>query len=132
MTRWKGNDPWGFLLGGAGVLLFRDQLFGSSSTDTAAAAAASTSKTATPVVTLNTKQLIAAAAANDSHLANGAMEFDRWNWYYRQIRGVAGPAIETVFPGLSRDYKMTLDEWWSGVAPKGLSGVSAVRTAWGY
>jgi hypothetical protein len=52
----------------------------------------------------------------------------QWNYYYQQIRGVAGPAPEAMFPDVPADQlgrRLTVDEWWAAGAPLGLAGLRA-------
>jgi len=60
----------------------------------------------------------AAAAAGEGPLLN----YDQWAYYYRQVRGVTAPDYGAVFPGAERSYRMTVDEWWSGLVAYGLAG----------
>jgi hypothetical protein len=122
---------WGLILGGAWYLL-KDQIgaaFGAPATATAAAQP-SAPATALPVTTLDTKGLMRQQSGG---LQVGT--YDQWNYYYSHIRGVDAPARALVFPGVDAAFKFTLDEWWAGVAAKGLSGLgrrTPAQKAWGY
>jgi hypothetical protein len=54
------------------------------------------------------------------------LNFDEWNWFYAQVRGVAGPTWEaaamTAFP--DRNYRMTVEEYLALVTPLGLKGLA--------
>jgi hypothetical protein len=78
---------------------------------------------------LDTKTLVyqMAAAANPD-LRPVLLNADQWNYYYQLVRGVPGPAWETVFPGApaeQRGRRMTVEEWWAAASPYGLSGLKA-------
>lgn len=46
-----------------------------------------------------------------------------WNFYYQQLRGVAAPGPEVLFPGQPGERRMTVEEWWAGASAHGLSGI---------
>jgi len=71
-----------------------------------------------PSPALDIAALIRAASGKPG--AADRLTFDQWNWFYQEIRGVPGPPIDDVFPGLERSYLMTLDEWKTGVAKFGV------------
>lgn len=74
-----------------------------------------------PPLTQSVRQQVAAAAQKDGLTM---LTWDQWNFYYAQIRGAsAGGWDEANTGGRPREYRMTLDEWYSTVAPWGLSGV---------
>lgn len=81
-----------------------------------------------PPATTRNLVLAAATAAGNT----GLQTFDVWNYYYAQVRGIPGPAIEDALPGTLRDYKMTVDQWWAGVSSVGVSGLSRwpLMSAW--
>ncbi len=109
------------LIGGA-LILFRDQLrFWWTGKTTEPEPPAPTPASAEPAGP-DIKALVAAAAARANRPT--LQTFDEWNWFYSQVRGVPGPAIEDVFPGRDRGYRMAIDEWWAGVSQHGLSGLA--------
>jgi len=77
--------------------------------------------------TLTTVQAMVNLAKNDYNYQhnNGLMNFDQWNYYYQQVRGVAGPAFEDINSGHDRSYLMSINEWYANVqnAPGGLAGL---------
>lgn len=99
--------------------------FTSSSTATPAQPVTVTPQASNPV-TVDVKHLIAQAIGGDSGSAAGAatmQSVDIWNYYYKQVRGVDGPAPEDLFPSHPRDTKYSLDEYWAAMAGKGFSGL---------
>lgn len=64
---------------------------------------------------------------------NPVATWDQWNYFFQRVRGVSAGNFETT--GLnSRDYRMSIDEFWSTfeqIQAAGLAGL-AVRTGWAF
>lgn len=71
----------------------------------------------------NTKAQVAAAIGS---AANQYQTVDTWNYYYQQVRNLAGPSPETLFPGADRNKKYSIDEWWAAMTGSGFSGLGAI------
>lgn len=101
------------LVGGAAYCAYKSGLFGGASSSTPAA----TTPAATPSVDL--KALV--TGRTDQTLLNA----DEWNYYYTQVRGTPGPDPTAIWPNQDRSYRMTFDEWLSGIRAKqpGFSGL---------
>jgi hypothetical protein len=97
--------------------------------------AAQPEQPAAPAPSTATKDLIRTASTKAGYAADGRLNYDQWNYFYRQVRGVDGPDPETVFPGQDRTFLLTLDEYWAGASQHGLSGIRPWRDpafeAWG-
>jgi hypothetical protein len=106
------------LIGVGGYLLIR-QIFGHHET----AVSAPPEPTPSPVPGPDTKRLVLEAAQKAGNGDNPMLTFDQWNYYYEQVRGAHGPAIEDAMPGVDRNFRMTVDEWWAAVQKVGLRGV---------
>jgi len=82
-----------------------------------------------------TKDLVEAAAMQAGFPKGSLLNCDQWNYFYQQVRGIPGPDPLDVWPNRERSYQMTIEEWWTGVSAKGLSGVRTWRDpafdAWG-
>jgi hypothetical protein len=106
---------WILLLGGGGLLLYRvapgilDLGPDEPAADDSGANAA------------DVKGLVAAEAKRRGFPA--LMSGDQWNWVYHEIRGLEAPDPTVIWPDRDRSFKMTVDEWFSGMSPAGLSGL---------
>lgn len=85
---------------------------------------------AQPPAALSTKERIAQAARTAGYA--GTLTFDQWNYFYAQVAGRPGPAIEDAFPGIARETQMTVDQWWTGISGAGFSGLARwpMMSAW--
>jgi hypothetical protein len=106
---------WILLLGGGGLLVWKVAP-GILGGETEPAPVSNGGSNAADV-----KALVAAEAKRRG-LAN-LMSGDEWNWVYLQIRGQEAPDPTVVWPNRDRGFKMTIDEWYSGMVPAGLSGL---------
>lgn len=78
---------------------------------------------APPALTLEQKIRAASRKVN----ASDTMTYDQWNYYFQQVTGTYGPAIEDVFPGLIRSAQMTYAEFAHGLSKFGLGRVRQNR-----
>lgn len=73
-----------------------------------------------------TLALVAAAAAADKTDPSSYQSTDLWNYYYQGVRGVPGPPPEDLFPGIDRNTKHSISEWWTAMSAKGFSGMGNI------
>ena len=71
-------------------------------------------------------KLTAILLASNANLPGSYQNVDTWNFYYRSVRGVAGPAPETLFPGVDRNKMYSLAEYWSAMTGAGFSGLGVI------
>ncbi len=57
---------------------------------------------------------------------NQPKSVDVWNTLYVAVRGVPGPAPETIFPNVNRDKLYTIDEYLAGMGSGGFSGMGMI------
>lgn len=62
----------------------------------------------------------------DSVDPNSLQTVDLWNWYYNQVRGIAGPSPESLFAGADRNRKYSLSEYWNAMSSTGFSGMGVI------
>jgi hypothetical protein len=87
-----------------------------------------TNPTTTAPGTPNTLALVAAAAGG----ANQLLTFDQWNYYYKSVRGIAGPDPSLYLSSANRDMNLSINEWWTYMQQAGLSGLGMLsRTGFG-
>lgn len=125
-----GNNPMALIALAAGAYLlfkngFFDSFLGGATTPTTPANGGTT-----PIVGgTNTSVAFDIKSAMQSKMTQmqvGPMlNWDQWNFVYKEVRGVDGPSFESVPDVYSRgrDYQMTLDEYLSHAKPLGLSGM---------
>jgi hypothetical protein len=80
--------------------------------------------TTTNANAVNTYNLVKAAITSAG--VSGLQTVDVWNYYYQQIRGIPGPAPETLFPNNDRNEKYSMDEWWAAMTGQGFSGLGLI------
>lgn len=68
-------------------------------------------------------RVLAAAGVPDSQL----LTFDQWNYYFRTVRGVDGPAPEDAMPGQDRNRLLSIDEWLKLATPLGVGSLVRFR-----
>ncbi len=73
-----------------------------------------------------TLALVAAAAKAAGTDPSSYQSTDVWNFFYQGVRGVAGPAPEDLFPGVDRNTKHSISEWWGAMSGKGFSGLGMI------
>lgn len=117
-----------FLVGGYFVLDYFMKRQATTPTPAPATTPEAPPETKAPPVTA-TKDIVYQLAAN-ANPDNRPLMLNvwQWNYYYHEIRGVAGPAPEAMFPNAPADQlgrRLTVDEWWSAGAPLGLAGLNA-------
>lgn len=107
--------------------IFGVDLLASFETAVVPAAGTTTSPQAATVTNanaVNTYNLVKAAIQSAG--VSGMQTVDVWNYYYQQIRGIPGPAPETLFPSNDRNEKYSMDEWWSAMTGQGFSGLGLI------
>lgn len=121
---------WVLLLGGAFLVYeYLNGAFTAPSTPAVTTTATSTGTSTTtaaptPGATVSaTLTLVANAAATAGYPAGSLLNWDQWNYFYQQVRGVPGPDMSNVWPNRPRGYQMTIQEWWAGAQSLGLSGL---------
>jgi hypothetical protein len=57
---------------------------------------------------------------------SGYQSVDFWNYNYKLVRGIDGPAPEALFPNVDRNKTYSLTEWWSAMTGAGFSGLGMV------
>jgi hypothetical protein len=73
--------------------------------------------------TLN--QVIAAFKASGGD-PTSMQTFDTWNYFYQQVRGIAGPDPGQYLSSADRQEKMSVQEWWSFMIGAGFSGMGMI------
>lgn len=112
------------LLGVGAWMLY--QRFTSSSSSTEAPADTTTPPPAAAAGAPDLLTLVSDKATRSGY--GPLLTFYEWNFFYQQIRGVAGPDFEAAFPGGNPDRKITVEEWYNAALASGLSGI--VRRRW--
>ena len=74
--------------------------------------------TAPAAPTLTLEQRIRAASGKRN--AADTLTYDQWNYYFQQLTGGYGPAIEDAFPGLERSAQMTYAQFANALSNFGL------------
>lgn len=104
-----------------------------SSTTSTDPSASTTPSGGTAAAGSTTKTLVAAKAAQAGYGPGSLLNWDQWNYFFTQARGVPGPSYPADFyNGRDSQYKMTIDEWWAGYSSLGLSGLGNYAIAPGF
>lgn len=98
----------------------------STVTGTADTPQAANPNAATEQATATTLSLLQAAMTANKQDPTKLYTVDIWNYYYNQVRGVAGPAPEELFPGVDRNKNYSLNEWWTAMSKAGFSGLGLI------
>lgn len=114
------------LIGGGAWLLWR-QFFAAAEApavaSTTAATAATTAATVAAAAATTTQGLLMQAAQRAMGAGwNGLLTAHEWNYYYSQVRGVAGPDPGPLWADTNR--RMSLDEYWPVMTQAGFSGLN--------
>lgn len=107
------------------------------SSSTAAASTAVTGTSTTPqaanpnanVAAMQTAtfQAIVNKLNSDKVDPNSYQTADFWNYYYQEIRGIPGPAPESLnLPGYVAGAKYNLGQWWNSMMNAGFSGLGLI------
>lgn len=118
------------MLGVGGLFLWNK--FGPSTSSIIDTVASPTVPTTPSSVNLRSQMLAIHEQVGDPDLLN----YDGWNYYYNQVRGVYGPDWELATEGLgendprhNRKFRMSIDDFFAMTNPLGLAGLGAYVTA---
>lgn len=127
---------WGIAAVGGYFLLqhFGIDLLGSGTTATGTTTtpqANDNTANGTGVTASATATAILAMVAGQNYTAangwNGLFNADQWNSFYAAVRGVPGPAPETIgFTGTNRNKNMSFAEYWAAMTAGGFSGLGVI------
>src|ERR1017187_10282667 len=77
---------------------------------------------------ITTLQLVSNAVTAAKIDTTSYQSVDTWNYYYKQVRGIPGPAPETLFVGVDRNKLYSINEWWTAMTGQGFSGFRGLGT----
>ena len=130
------NDMIKYGLIAVGGYLLYEYFIGSSTTSTTATNTGATttgttsSPQANPNSSLQSATLAAVVAAMTASKVDNPYGFnvvDVYNSYYQGVRGVAGPAPETLgLPNYVTGAKYDITTWWNAMTSKGFSGMGLI------
>lgn len=78
------------------------------------------------VVANQTLQAVINAMATAGEDPTRYHSVDTWNYYYQLVRGIPGPAPESLFPSNPRTQTYSIGEWWAAMTGAGMSGIGAI------
>jgi hypothetical protein len=125
---------WGLILGG-GYLVAKTlgydplSMFSAIATPAVATNTTNATQTSTPAAAVSqasTLQKVTNAIVQAGGNPNDYFTVDTLNYYYNMVRGISGPAPETLFPGVDRNTKHSIAEWWTAMTGQGFSGFGVI------
>ena len=108
------------LIGAGGWFLYRS--FASGSTPAAAIVQKKDAGIIPTPERPNTRTLMLAKAGD-----SGPLNYDDWNWYYREVKGIEPPDVLLYTDSEHRSNPVSIDTWWAGASQFGVTGLGKLR-----